>query len=344
MRMIAVAAAVWTVFAWTAQAGSLTPPGAPAATMKTLDALEARTPIWSLPCTITAPGSYYLGKSLSLATQDTHGITIEAGNVTLDLNGYALIGPGKTVGSSGDAVYVVNPHKHNITVCNGAITGWRGVGVDANYTLNAQLTGLKVSNNGGAGIDAGYGAVITDNASILNGGDGIWAGPGSVVRSNVCRSNGQNGISASNDSAIADNACANNSQAGIDAYDHCTLRGNNCANNTTAGINAHNGCLIEANNASNNGDDGIRVGSYNRVIGNNAVFNVKSGGSAAGVEVAGNGNTVQENTVASNDVGVDCPYQPNNYFASNCANGNTTNYNIAAGNTQGSGDLANVNY
>jgi hypothetical protein len=39
--------------------GSLTPPpGAPAPTMKTLDQIEARTPISSAPFTISAPGSY----------------------------------------------------------------------------------------------------------------------------------------------------------------------------------------------------------------------------------------------------------------------------------------------
>ena len=47
--------------------GSLTPPGAPAPTMKSLDQIEARTPISSAPFTINASGSYYLTKiSLSL--------------------------------------------------------------------------------------------------------------------------------------------------------------------------------------------------------------------------------------------------------------------------------------
>jgi len=38
--------------------GSLTPPGAPAPTMKSLDQIEPRTPISSLPFTISSSGSY----------------------------------------------------------------------------------------------------------------------------------------------------------------------------------------------------------------------------------------------------------------------------------------------
>ncbi len=45
--------------------GSLTPPGAPAPTMRSLDQIEPRTPISTLPFTITTGGHYYLTKSLS---------------------------------------------------------------------------------------------------------------------------------------------------------------------------------------------------------------------------------------------------------------------------------------
>jgi hypothetical protein len=53
--------AAGTIFAQ----GPLTPPGAPAPTMKTLVQVEPRTPVSSLPFSITEPGSYYLTTSLT---------------------------------------------------------------------------------------------------------------------------------------------------------------------------------------------------------------------------------------------------------------------------------------
>jgi hypothetical protein len=67
--------------------GSLTPPGAPVPTMKTLAQIEARTPISSLPFTITNSGSYYLTTNLNSAGQ---GITISADNVAIDLSGFGI--------------------------------------------------------------------------------------------------------------------------------------------------------------------------------------------------------------------------------------------------------------
>ena len=58
--------------------GPLTPPGAPAATMKTLGLLEPRTAISNASYTISQPGSYYLTTNL-VATG--HGITISSDNV-----------------------------------------------------------------------------------------------------------------------------------------------------------------------------------------------------------------------------------------------------------------------
>src|SRR5262249_42785400 len=74
---------------------SLTPPGAPAPTMRTLDQLDAklekRTPISSVPYIINDPGSYYLTTNLTgVASQ--YGIAVLADNVTIDLNGFALNG------------------------------------------------------------------------------------------------------------------------------------------------------------------------------------------------------------------------------------------------------------
>src|SRR5690349_4513811 len=96
--------------------GSLAPPGPPAATMKTLAQIEPRIPITSLPFTITNRGSYYLLTNFV----GLGGISINSGDVTLDLNGFSL------VGSSGKGIFVPlpGPTLTNIAVQNGTVSGW----------------------------------------------------------------------------------------------------------------------------------------------------------------------------------------------------------------------------
>src|SRR5678815_1587099 len=79
--------------------GPLTPPGAPAPTMKTLDQVEPRVAINATNTPgdddslfkITQPGSYYLTGNIT-GVAGKHGIEIAASGVTLDLNGFDLVG------------------------------------------------------------------------------------------------------------------------------------------------------------------------------------------------------------------------------------------------------------
>src|ERR1039458_5339386 len=68
--------------------GSLTPPGAPAPTMLTLSQIEPRTPITSVPYTISIPGSYYLTTNITATTSNS--IVINTNGVTLDLSGFTI--------------------------------------------------------------------------------------------------------------------------------------------------------------------------------------------------------------------------------------------------------------
>src|SRR5579862_9533350 len=79
--------------------GALTPPGAPAPTMKSLDQVEARTPVDAIHMPggasdefiISQPGSYYLTTNI-VGVSSKRGINISNSDVTLDLNGFALLG------------------------------------------------------------------------------------------------------------------------------------------------------------------------------------------------------------------------------------------------------------
>lgn len=147
--------------------GSLTPPpGVPGAVMKTLDQVEARTPISSAPYTINTPGSYYLASNLSVATGNA--ITIAASGVSLDLNGFTI---SSTASPAAGAGVLLNVLMKNISISNGHIQGnvtnngndiYGGSGFQNGITclndsscVNISVTRVSVSGCLGHGINLG---------------------------------------------------------------------------------------------------------------------------------------------------------------------------------------------
>lgn len=96
--------------------GPLTPSAGPTPTMKSLDQIEPRTPISSLPYTISASGSYYLTKNLTVASGS--GVIIGSDDVTLDLNGFTI---SSTAGSGGSGI-IFSGANDNVTIRNGQIS------------------------------------------------------------------------------------------------------------------------------------------------------------------------------------------------------------------------------
>ena len=243
--------------------GALTPPGAPAPTMKTLAQLDAklepRTPIAAIPYTISAPGSYYLTTNLT-GVSGQSGITISNNNVTLDLNGFALTGvAGSFIG------VVISGTWTNDTIRNGSISGWPGNGADGfSFSANSRSEcweHLSVSANGGQGIYAGN-ASVRDCLSFGNSGIGIFVSPGFVTG---CRAqnNGQSGIYVN--------------------LPGSQVIGNNCIGNNTSLSTFHAGIYlndsnnrIEDNHVSASGYAGISVSSsytHNFIIKNTVTGN-----------------------------------------------------------------------
>jgi len=155
--------------------GSLTPPGAPAPTMLTLNQIEPRTPISSAPYTISSPGSYYLTTNI-IGVSSQNGINIYANNVTLDLNGFSLQG----VSSAINGISIQSSYT-NVTVRNGTISawgaGWHGIEC---YGNNVILEHLILTANSYSGLYwQGNNGVIRDCMvsgspyGIFMGGSGL---------------------------------------------------------------------------------------------------------------------------------------------------------------------------
>src|SRR5262249_14863369 len=153
--------------------GPLTPPGAPAPTMKSLDQVEARIIInttntpgnANTQFIISAPGSYYLTGNIT-GVSGKHCIFVSSANVTIDLNGFMLIG----VGGSGTAIYDGAVNHGNTVVRNGTIASWGGSGIDLSSSFDSIVENLIVTNNTGFGLKmsdacALRNCVVRDNAS-----------------------------------------------------------------------------------------------------------------------------------------------------------------------------------
>ncbi|MCX6890669.1 MAG: hypothetical protein WCL11_00920 [Verrucomicrobiota bacterium] len=157
--------------------GSLTPPGAPGPTMKTLAQIEPRTPISTAPFTISQPGSYYLTTNLTVS--GTNAITIATNGVTLDLNGFTLA---STAPSASGYGILINNGLSDLAIFNGHIRGGvtntgsgtyngpgfrNGIAGSVEAPDNTRITGVSVSGCLEAGIDLGIGnATVVESCMV----------------------------------------------------------------------------------------------------------------------------------------------------------------------------------
>ncbi len=254
--------------------GDLVPPGGrPAPSMKTLDQVEPRTPISSLPYTISEPGSYYVTGNLS---STEHGIIIQSSGVTVDLMGFSMAGDGGT----GDyGIYVAGASTNNpvdkLLVRGGSICDF-GNGLRVKFTENSRFEQLLVSGS------KSHGFLLTGNTGRCNGN--------TVVHCSVSGStgagfylDGRNG--QCNGNTIADCSISGNNSYGV------WLNGGfsgQCNGNTIAN------CSISGNNS-----DGVYLrGDGGQCIGNTIRENTVSKNVNRGIALyKADGNRVEANHV-----------------------------------------------
>lgn len=168
--------------------GSLTPSGPPVPSMKTLQQIEPRTPISSLPFTISAPGSYYLTGPLESTNT---GITVSANDVTIDLMGFTIGGAQNTNHPGIHVSGTNNVMRRNVVIRNGSITRF-GIGVLIENTQGGRVHDVVIHQNRAEGIflrsnDPGVCSDITiEHCSVTeNASFGIFARSETISRN--CR-------------------------------------------------------------------------------------------------------------------------------------------------------------
>ncbi|MEW5736726.1 MAG: right-handed parallel beta-helix repeat-containing protein [Thermodesulfobacteriota bacterium] len=235
-------------------AGSLNPPGPPTPTMKTLDQVEARTPISQadIPLIISARGSFYLTGNITAAQT---AITITADSVTIDLNGFAITGPG-----AGNYWGINANGRPWVVVRNGFIRSFRNAFLggddcvaDNLVVRNCSLTGIQLNDRAritncvvtdcsGSGIQAHDMYIISNNVSSRNLLHGIIVVGGGIITNNVVDNNSANGIYGDfGQQIITYNHASYNSQYGISVV-NALIYYNVLGNNTNGSISCSGAC------------------------------------------------------------------------------------------------------
>ena len=361
-------------------AGPLNPPaGAVSPTYKTLTEVEPRIAVSAANTPgdadslfkITQPGSYYLAGNIS-GVANKHGVEIATGNVTLDLNGFDLVGPGGA--GTFDGVSVTVSDIVNVCVMNGNVRNWPGDGVNIglSFTDGSRVDSIRSSGNGAIGISAGRDNVVTNCSAAQNGSFGIRvAGSTSIIGCTAAR-NANDGISTLGDCTISDCTSWFNTGEGFSssttAFTNCQSAENtgvgyavgpnstlvNCvaSGNGLNGVTASFGTTVQASTISNSAGIGISIGTGGAVL--DCVLRENGGGgitcgaqsvirgnscsanNSAAASIAAIAATANDNRIEGNNCGGSdiglSVTGAGNIIIRNTCSGNALNWSIVAGN------------
>ena len=190
--------------------------------------------------TITQPGSYKLSGDLQAKDLNTDVIVIASDHVTIDLNGFAILGtndcstPACKSAGTGHGIVTSSTARnpgdfYNITIRNGVIQGMGDAGIHLNGD-SVLIEYITSRNKGGSGIDVfkfakvgpQFSVIVQHNNVALNGWNGITVLGGGSITDNICTGNQLSGVifpfvNPTTYGTVARNVLTNNGQYGVAA-------------------------------------------------------------------------------------------------------------------------------
>jgi hypothetical protein len=201
------------------------------------------------PYTITQAGSYRLSSNLGA---NSIVISIQAANVTLDLNGFSIL-----------------------TTASGIISNGPGTAI-----LNGFVTGLGAGKAMGNGLTFYQPTARVDHVTVSNFSTGIAGTSDLTVSNSTVSANGNWGIDCDGGSLVVSNSIVSGNYTGIGAGGTAALlTGNTIAGSTLHGVNIHatgTGATVTNNTILGNGGAGVATAGITG-IGSNTFAGNRSG-------------------------------------------------------------------
>ena len=150
--------------------------------------------------TLDQPGSYRFTGNLDLRNetlpQNVRPIRVDAGDVTIDFNGFEIIGnvtcpSGPQNCSPRLGVWGPAQTANNLTLRNGTIRGLGRRGVQINTGDGTVVENMRIFENWDNGVNLGDHCLIRNSQFALNGNLAINAFSGSMAVANTLEANGE---------------------------------------------------------------------------------------------------------------------------------------------------------
>jgi hypothetical protein len=143
--------------------------------------------------TISQAGSYYLPANIASTLLNYAVIKVNANNVTINLNGFTIAGPG----GSGTGTAINASGDSGVTVINGTIAKMPATAIILGS--NSTVGGVQLIGNGGDGVDCTSACLISNSVITGNTGAGLsFSDSTSGYESNIISGNGTTAVSGTN--------------------------------------------------------------------------------------------------------------------------------------------------